>query len=302
MGECRQLRARVISLTPVVPDIAARTGGSISFGYVQICCQLSQLTLMGNVIDVGIVQLPQDACCPACRLEAAADGWQGIAAQLDRSDGQRCIDMVLCTCRSLRTRCEMLLLGKFDRQFQGRGKVMRKIRRGSPGTFLSEAGISWLAARLMITLLFVAGCAMSPAARAYTSMQQAMATCQATLPAYAGHNYCAPGYGVGWIGNPPGPHAFMRPVGQSRLHVAAWGFGCPSEEKWSRRAGRCVQKDGPPEYPLPGLEDPETGEYGSPKSDSNCLIAGGNGSNPIDSATGNKRQHEVDFVGAGVFR
>ncbi|EOW2136220.1 DUF6531 domain-containing protein [Stenotrophomonas sp. GD03908] len=93
----------------------------------------------------------------------------------------------------------------------------------------------------------------------------------------------------------------MRPVGQSRLHVAAWGFGCPSEEKWSRRAGRCVQKDGPPEYPLPGLEDPETGEYGSPKCDSNCLIAGGNGSNPIDSATGNKRQHEVDFVGAGVF-
>lgn len=55
VGECRQLRARVISLTPVVPDIAARTGGSISFGYAQIRCQLSQLTLMGNVIDAGIV-------------------------------------------------------------------------------------------------------------------------------------------------------------------------------------------------------------------------------------------------------
>ena len=52
---------------------------------------------------------------------------------------------------------------------------------------------------------------------------------------------------------------------------------------------------------LTGLADPDTGQCGIPKCDSTCLPAGGNGSNPIDSATGNKRQIETDFVGSGSF-
>ena len=57
-----------------------------------------------------------------------------------------------------------------------------------------------------------------------------------------------------------------------------------------------------PACSLPGLRDPETGQCGIPKCDSGgCPPAGGNGSNPIDSATGNKRQREVDYEGGGAF-
>jgi len=59
-------------------------------------------------------------------------------------------------------------------------------------------------------------------------------------------------------------------------------------------------------YPLAsctpaGNEDPESGRCGIPKCDGNCAIAGGNGSNPIDSATGNKFQREIDYTGSGSF-
>jgi len=56
-----------------------------------------------------------------------------------------------------------------------------------------------------------------------------------------------------------------------------------------------------PPCPLGGLADPDTGQCGMPKCDSNCPADGGNSSNPIASATGNKRQQETDYVGAGVF-
>jgi RHS repeat-associated protein len=57
----------------------------------------------------------------------------------------------------------------------------------------------------------------------------------------------------------------------------------------------------PPACPLTGLADPDTGQCGVPKCNGDCPVAGGNGSNPIDSATGNKRQHEIDITGAGIF-
>ncbi|WP_367381755.1 DUF6531 domain-containing protein [Stenotrophomonas cyclobalanopsidis] len=56
-----------------------------------------------------------------------------------------------------------------------------------------------------------------------------------------------------------------------------------------------------PSCPLAGLADPDTGQCGVPKCDSNCPADGGNSSNPIASATGNKRQRETDYVGSGVF-
>lgn len=56
-----------------------------------------------------------------------------------------------------------------------------------------------------------------------------------------------------------------------------------------------------PPCPLGGLADPDTGQCGMPKCDSNCPADGGNSSNPIASATGNKRQQETDYVGAGAF-
>jgi len=56
-----------------------------------------------------------------------------------------------------------------------------------------------------------------------------------------------------------------------------------------------------PECPLSGLPDPDTAQCGVPKCDSDCPAGGGNPSNPIASATGNKRQREVDYSGAGIF-
>jgi len=56
-----------------------------------------------------------------------------------------------------------------------------------------------------------------------------------------------------------------------------------------------------PPCPLDGLADPDTGQCGMPKCDSNCPSDGGNRSNPIASATGNKRQQETDYIGAGAF-
>jgi YD repeat-containing protein len=56
-----------------------------------------------------------------------------------------------------------------------------------------------------------------------------------------------------------------------------------------------------PACSLGGIADPDTGQCGVPKCNGDCPIAGGNGSNPIDSATGNKRQHETDITGAGIF-
>jgi len=52
---------------------------------------------------------------------------------------------------------------------------------------------------------------------------------------------------------------------------------------------------------LAGLADPDTGQCDVPKCDDDCQVEGGNPSNPITSATGNKRQVEVDFVGTGLF-
>lgn len=47
--------------------------------------------------------------------------------------------------------------------------------------------------------------------------------------------------------------------------------------------------------------DPETGQCGPPKCTQGCNKAGENGSNPIHSASGNKHQREVDFIGSGAF-
>lgn len=52
---------------------------------------------------------------------------------------------------------------------------------------------------------------------------------------------------------------------------------------------------------LPGMADPATGLCNVPKCDSGCLPEGGNSSNPITSAGGNKRQVEADYVGSGIF-
>ena len=52
--------------------------------------------------------------------------------------------------------------------------------------------------------------------------------------------------------------------------------------------------------PISGLVDPETGLCGVPKCDGRCPPAGGNSSNPIDSATGNKFQYETDYEGGGL--
>lgn len=161
----------------------------------------------------------------------------------------------------------------------------------------SGATLRWM----LILCLLVVGCASASSALAQTTMYQAMSWCESARARHSEPSYCTPGFGVIRQGYPPETGIFLRPVGQPSQSYASWRFGCPVGEKWSRRAGQCVQNGGPPEYPLPDLEDPETGEYGSPKCDSNCPPAGGNGSNPIDSATGNKRQNEVDFVGAGVF-
>ncbi|MEN4904276.1 DUF6531 domain-containing protein [Luteimonas sp. TWI1437] len=58
-----------------------------------------------------------------------------------------------------------------------------------------------------------------------------------------------------------------------------------------------------PPCALAGLADPETGQCGIPKcnSGSECPADGGNQTNPIASATGNKVQREQDYRGAGVF-
>ncbi|WP_081770101.1 RHS repeat-associated core domain-containing protein [Luteimonas huabeiensis] len=58
-----------------------------------------------------------------------------------------------------------------------------------------------------------------------------------------------------------------------------------------------------PPCALAGLADPETAQCGIPKcdGDGSCPADGGNQSNPIASATGNKVQREQDYRGAGVF-
>ena len=56
-----------------------------------------------------------------------------------------------------------------------------------------------------------------------------------------------------------------------------------------------------PPCPLGGLADPETGQCGIPKCNNDCPADGGNQSNPIASATGNKRQREPDYLGTGMF-
>lgn len=52
---------------------------------------------------------------------------------------------------------------------------------------------------------------------------------------------------------------------------------------------------------LPGYTDPVNGQCGPPKCTNNCSGAGGNGSNPIHSASGSKFQRDVDFAGTGAF-
>lgn len=52
---------------------------------------------------------------------------------------------------------------------------------------------------------------------------------------------------------------------------------------------------------ISGYTDPETGQCGPPKCTQGCNKAGENGSNPVHSASGNKHQREVDFVGSGAF-
>ena len=51
-----------------------------------------------------------------------------------------------------------------------------------------------------------------------------------------------------------------------------------------------------------GTADPETGLCSIPKCDGRCPPSGGNGSNPVDSANGNKFQYETDYVGSGAFQ
>lgn len=92
-----------------------------------------------------------------------------------------------------------------------------------------------------------------------------------------------------------------EPICKQSIHYNAWGlvsclfrneFG--TQEVWRKYplSGGCT---------LAGLADPDTGQCGIPKCDNNCQYAGGNGSNPIDSATGNKRQIETDYFGTGSF-
>lgn len=50
---------------------------------------------------------------------------------------------------------------------------------------------------------------------------------------------------------------------------------------------------------LSDYSDPETGLCGSPKNHGSCPASGVNGSNPIDTASGNKFQRETDYVGVG---
>ena len=54
---------------------------------------------------------------------------------------------------------------------------------------------------------------------------------------------------------------------------------------------------------IAGFGDVDTGQCGGPKCTGMCCgdSGGSNGSNPIHTASGNKTQHEVDFVGAGHF-
>jgi hypothetical protein len=53
---------------------------------------------------------------------------------------------------------------------------------------------------------------------------------------------------------------------------------------------------------LAGYQDPETGQCGPPKCTDQCCGSGcGNGSNPIQTASGNKHQVETDYVGTGPF-
>src|SRR5882724_2686432 len=54
--------------------------------------------------------------------------------------------------------------------------------------------------------------------------------------------------------------------------------------------------------PLGGFQEPETGQCGPPKCTDKCCDNGcGNGTNPIQTASGNKHQVETDFVGTGPF-
>lgn len=64
-----------------------------------------------------------------------------------------------------------------------------------------------------------------------------------------------------------------------------------------------VYSSGSPETcTLPGSQDPETGQCGPPKCTDQCCDSGcGNGTNPIQTGTGNKHQVETDFVGTGPF-
>lgn len=52
---------------------------------------------------------------------------------------------------------------------------------------------------------------------------------------------------------------------------------------------------------IPGYTDPVTGQCGPPKCTDECCGSCPNGSNPIHTASGNKHQVELDFVGAGAF-
>jgi YD repeat-containing protein len=87
-------------------------------------------------------------------------------------------------------------------------------------------------------------------------------------------------------------------VCQGVISRQASGFWVPVEQIDTRVFG---PRGTTPVCNLPGLADPDTGQCGVPKCEEGCELAGGNGSNPIDSATGNKSQREVDYVGSGVF-
>lgn len=160
-------------------------------------------------------------------------------------------------------------------------------------------GSAALLRHALLGLLIWAALPAAANAGASDTMATAMATCQATKSLYAGPHYCAPGMGM--MEGRPQLYAFLHPAGNPRGHIAAWSFGCPSGESWNQALRRCMQPEIPPVCPLGGLVDPDTGQCGAPKCDDNCPVAGGNGSNPIDSATGNKRQVELDYVGSGVF-
>lgn len=127
------------------------------------------------------------------------------------------------------------------------------------------------------------------------------AWCETAEQAYTGAQAAAYALNTNWYEQGSANRLSREPVCYQSIHYEAWGLvSCLYRGVVS---GPVVWR----KYPLSstctlsGLADPQTGQCGVPKCDDNCQLAGGNGSNPIDSATGNKLQIETDYIGSGVF-